>query len=129
MAWLFIESWLRTCNYRYTDAASSPNTATTRETYTPNNTYETSVSYVATRRFTDRVSLFGEAGAGAVGFASMESGVRSTPASFFLTYRKNTFRPEGIAGLGFDYRLFHGTGLRAEYRGLFVKYPDFASAS
>jgi hypothetical protein len=115
--------------YRYTDAAPAPSTGQTVETFIPNNIYETSVSYIAQKRLTKAFTLFGEAGAGAVAFAARYYDVRSSPSGFSLTFRNNTFRPEGIAGFGMDYRLGHSLGLRAEYRGLFIKYPDYASGS
>lgn len=116
-------------NYRYTAAAPAPFPGTTVATYIPNHVYETSVSYIAQKHLTNRLTVFGEAGAGAIAFASINRDIRSSPPNFYLTYRNNNFRPEGITGFGFDYRMGHGLGLRAEYRGLFVKYPDYASGS
>ena len=80
--------------------------------------YEISVSYIAHKQLTPRLSLFGEAGAGTVGFSAINNGL--TPR------RSNAFRPAGIAGAGVDYRLSYGFGVRAQYRGLFltVPYPD-----
>jgi hypothetical protein len=115
--------------YHYTSAAPAPTTGQTVETFIPNNIYETSVSYIAQKHLTPAFTLFGEAGAGAIAFAARFYDVHSSPAGFSLTFRNNTFRPEGIAGFGMDYRLGHGLGLRAEYRGLFLKYPDYASGS
>jgi len=115
--------------YHYTAAAPAASAGTTAETYIPNNMYETSVSYIAQKHLTPSLTLFGEAGAGAIAFAARYYDVRSSPRNFSLTFRNNTFRPEGIAGFGMDYRLGHGLGLRAEYRGLFAKYPDYASGS
>jgi hypothetical protein len=115
--------------YRYIQAAPASSTGQTFETFIPNNIYETSVSYIAQKRLTSSLTVFGEAGAGAIAFAASYYDVHSSPRNFSLTYRNNTFRPEGIAGFGMDYRLGHGLGLRAEYRGLFLKYPDYASGS
>jgi hypothetical protein len=83
------------------------------------------VSYVAQKHLTRTLSVFGEAGAGAVAFAAI-NGDRSA-SNFSIIFRNNTFRPEGITGFGIDYRLGHGFGLRGEYRGLFIKYPDYGS--
>ncbi len=54
--------------------------------------------------------------AGTIAFAAKNNGG-------YLPNRSNAFRPEGIAGFGVDYRLTHGLGLRAQYRGLFIRYP------
>lgn len=113
--------------YRYTASAPAGSTEMTIETRIPNNVYETSVSYIAQKHLTPALTVFGETGAGAVAFAARYHDVRSTPANFSLNYRNNNFRPEGIAGFGVDYRLGHGLGLRAEYRGLVFKYPDYGS--
>jgi opacity protein-like surface antigen len=113
--------------YRYTSGAPVPFTGITGENFIPNDVYETSISYIAQKHLTGRIALFGEAGAGAMSFASINRDIRSTPGATALTYRSNNFRPEGIAGVGLDYRLAHGLSLRAEYRGLFIKYPDYGS--
>ena len=39
----------------------------------------------------------------------------------------NSYRAAVIFGAGVDYRLSDHLGLRAEYRGLFYKNPDFAA--
>jgi hypothetical protein len=115
--------------YRYTQSTAAPAAGQTFETFIPNNIYETSVSYIAQKHLTSALTVFGEAGAGAIAFAARYYDVRSSPRNFSLTFRNNSFRPEGIAGFGMNYRLGHGLGLRAEYRALFLKYPDYASGS
>lgn len=116
--------------YRYTVSAPTTAIGITGESYVPNNVYETSVSYISRKHLTDRISLFGEAGAGAISFAAITRSTRSYPAGFYLNVeRSDTYRPVGIGGFGIDYRLAHGLGLRAEYRSLVLKYPDYASGS
>lgn len=112
--------------YRYT-AAPALFGSVIGSTYIPNNVYETSVSYVARQHLTNRLTAFGEAGGGAISFAAITRSVHSTGGTQFSVERSNTFRPVGIAGFGMDYQLMHGFGLRAEYRGLFSSYPDYAS--
>ncbi len=112
--------------YRYT-AAPALFGSVIGSTYIPNNVYETSVSYIARKHLTNRLTAFGEAGGGAISFAAITRSVHSTGGTEFNVQRSNTFRPIGIAGFGMDYQLMHGFGLRAEYRGLFASYPDYAS--
>ena len=103
--------------YRYSIAAPAGFTGVTSRTSIPSHMYEISVSYIAQKHLTNRFTMFGEAGAGTMAFAARNR-VGSIPAR-----GSNAFRPEGIAGFGIDYSLTHGLGLRAEYRGLFLKYP------
>ncbi len=104
--------------YRYTDTVFAPasSTGTTSNTLIPAHMYEVSVSYIAQKHLMNHLTVFGEAGGGTVAFAANNIGG-------YLPRRSNTFRPEGIAGFGVDYRLPHGLGLRAQYRGLFIRYP------
>jgi opacity protein-like surface antigen len=102
--------------YRYSSSAPAGTAGMTSITPVPSHMYEISVSYIAQKHFTNRFSVFGEAGGGTVAFAAMNQGLG-------LPRRSNAFRPEGIAGFGIDYQLAHGLGLRAQYRGLFIRYP------
>ncbi len=102
--------------YRYSISAPAGLTGMTSITSVPSHMYEISVSYIAQKHFTNRFTVFGEAGGGTVAFAAMNQGLG-------LPRRSNAFRPEGIAGFGIDYQLTHGLGLRAQYRGLFIRYP------
>ncbi len=112
--------------YRYS-AAPAMYESITATNDIPNNVYETSVSYIARKHFTSRFSLFGEVGGGTLGFAAITRSLSSTRGGYLTVERSNTFRPVGIAGFGVDYRLGHGLGLRGEYRGLFLRYPDYGS--
>lgn len=115
--------------YRYTLAAPASSTSMTGESYIPNNIYETSISYIARKHLTDRMTAFGEAGGGAISFAAINRNIHSSPGFHLSIYRANTYLPVGIAGFGIDYRLAHGLALRAEYRSLFVTYPNYGSES
>ena len=102
--------------YRYTNSAPVSMQAYTTRTLVPAHRYEISVSYTAQKRFTKRFSLFGEAGAGTIAFAAINNGLG-------LPTRANAFKPAGIFGGGADYRLSHGFGMRAQYRGLLLSFP------
>ena len=115
--------------YRYTFAVPASSTSRTGESYIPNNIYETSISYIARKNLTDRMTAFGEAGGGAITFAAINRDIHFSPGFYLSISRANTYRPVGIAGFGIDYRLAHGLALRAEYRGLLGKYPDYGSGS
>ena len=93
----------------------------------PNNVYETSVSYIARKQFTSRFRLFGEAGGGTMAFSAITRSLSSTQGGSLTVKRSNTFRPIGIAGFGVEYGLGYGLGLRGGYRGLFLRYPAYAS--
>ncbi len=102
--------------YRYTVSAPASSASTTSKAFLTAHMYEISVSYIAQKHLTKQFALFGEAGGGTVAFAAKNNGG-------YLPNRSNAFRPEGIAGFGLNYRLMHGLGLRAQYRGLFIRYP------
>lgn len=102
--------------YRYTVSAPASSTGITSMTLTPAHMYEISVSYIAQKHLTSRLGAFGEVGGGTLVFAANNTGGN-------LPNKSNVFRPEAIAGFGIDYRLTAGLGLRAQYRGLFVRYP------
>ncbi|MBW4040259.1 MAG: hypothetical protein HIU91_15660 [Acidobacteria bacterium] len=103
--------------YRYSISPPTGFTGITSGASIPSHMYEVSISYIAQKHLTNHLTVFGEAGAGTMAFAARNR-VGSIPAR-----GSNAFRPEGIAGFGVDYRLPHGLGLRAQYRGLFLKYP------
>jgi hypothetical protein len=102
--------------YTVSDKKVTANAYAVFETNVPTSMYETSASYIAQRHMTNRLTAFGEAGAGVIGFAPLHH-------AGDLQAKSNNFVAEGIAGFGFDYRLAHGLGMRAQYRGLFIKYP------
>jgi opacity protein-like surface antigen len=76
---------------------------------------ELSAAYVVQGLHSKRVSTFAAIGGGVLAFVP-------TPTSQNVSYG---FRPTETAGLGFNYRLTPHLSLRAEYRGLFFKTPDF----
>jgi hypothetical protein len=84
----------------------------------PSNVYETSVAWHLQNHITPRLTGFVDAGAGALTFLPHHV----YPTGFAPAV---TFRPLGLASIGIDYRLTPHLALRAEYRGLIYKYPDF----
>jgi hypothetical protein len=102
--------------YRYIVAPPSSSSGPTTQTFVPSNMFEISLSYIAQKHLAKNMTAFAEAGGGTIAFEAIHG------AGDFQN-RSNAFLPEAVAGLGIDYRLSHGFGLRAEYRGLFTKYP------
>lgn len=103
--------------FRYTLSAPAGSSATTVRQSVQTHMYEISISYIAQKHLTSRFSLFGEAGGGTVAFAANNTG------GGYLPNRSNAFRAAGITGFGANYYLAHGFGLRAQYRGIFIRYP------
>lgn len=79
------------------------------------NAYELTGSYVVQVRKTRRMDIFAQLGTGVL--------------SFRPTQRSLQFRgmvcPTMVFGTGLNYNLWRNWALRAEYRGLFYKNPDF----
>ena len=113
-------------NERYTYGAAAPWGYDLR---LPNNMYELSLSYTASKQLSPRMSGFLELGGGTVVFlpvipASRQPYPGSTPQNA-LYYAPVNFRPEGVAGFGIHLHLADSFGLRLQYRGLIYKDPDF----
>jgi opacity protein-like surface antigen len=91
----------------------------------PANVFEISGAYTVKRpQYGSRFQPFAEAGGGVLIFSptisSFSNGGRPEQI-------QTTYRPAFLFGGGVDYRLNANLRLRAEYRGLFYKYPDFAA--
>lgn len=86
------------------------------------NMYEYSLSYVAEKHLTPRLSGFADIGGGMVVFQPTQANAGSVPTAPFTNYR-----PEGVGGIGIDYSLGHRLGLRAEYRGQLYKFADYGA--
>jgi opacity protein-like surface antigen len=80
------------------------------------NVVETTVAAVAQGPRNRRFSTFAQFGGGGLFFV---------PFTHLDGYNKQ-IRPTMVFGVGMNYRLTEHLGLRAEYRGLFYKSPDFA---
>lgn len=87
------------------------------------NFYELSLSYVAQKRLSPRLTGFTDLGAGAVTILPIESSTFSP--IYLLNFLPVNFRPEGVIGVGVDLRLTRPLAMRVEYRGLLYKDPDF----
>ncbi len=92
------------------------------------NMYESSITYIAHTPVNKHFSLFGDIGPGLLTFLPVHRGANA------IDYAPNRLanlipgvqvRPAGVFGSGIDLHLTHRLDLRAEYRGLFYKNPDF----
>jgi opacity protein-like surface antigen len=80
------------------------------------NMYELTIAYVFEGPRNKRFSTFGQFGGGGLFFLPTQN---SSPAN-------QQTRPAMIFGVGMNYKLTQHFDVRAEYRGLFYKNPDFA---
>lgn len=78
--------------------------------------YEISIAYVFAGPRTRRFNTFGQFGGGGLFFLPTQN---PSPAN-------KQIRPAMIFGVGMNYRISKHFDIRAEYRGLFYKNPDFA---
>ncbi len=103
----------------------SPSTPAGSDLHIPTNLYEISLSYVAQKHLTPRLTGFADLGAGAV--VALPTNHTGTPVSpeFAYIHPPVNYRPEGTTGFGLDLRLAQHLDFRAEYRGLLYKNPDF----
>jgi hypothetical protein len=96
----------------------------------PSNVYETSVAYHLQNHITPRLTGFVDVGAGALTFLPVHRGEDArnfAPPKNPALAPSVSFRPLGVGSVGIDYHFNHRLALRAEYRGLIYKYPDFDS--
>jgi opacity protein-like surface antigen len=107
-----------------------PQISSVRDNLTlPANVYELSLSYIAEKHVTPRLSPFAEVGAGMLAFLPDHSnGATIATSPFSVLNASVTFRPLGVGGVGFDYALTHHLSLRAEYRGQLYKFADYGNA-
>jgi hypothetical protein len=94
----------------------------------PSNVYETSLAYHLQNHITPRLTGFVDAGAGALTFLPVHRGADAknfVPHQNFAIVPSVAFRPLGLGSIGIDYHFNPHFALRAEYRGLLYKYPDF----
>ena len=78
--------------------------------------YELSIAYVFEGPRTRRFNTFGQFGGGGLFFLPTQN---PSPAN-------KQIRPAMVFGVGMNYRILRHFDVRAEYRGLFYKNPDFA---
>lgn len=89
----------------------------------PTNVLDLTIAYLFHGPSGKKFSTFGQFGGGGLFFLPTESSV----AQFSTPVRQQT-RPAMIFGVGMNYKLTKRLDLRAEYRGLFYKCPDFTLA-
>lgn len=97
----------------------------------PSNVYEVSVAYLAQKRVTPKLTGFADLGGGVLTFLPVHRGPSAkefVPGENFSRVPSVLFRQLGVAGVGVDYHFNARLALRAEYRGLLYKYPDFQGA-
>jgi hypothetical protein len=113
---------------RGTDNAGLGSSGTASNFTVPANVYELSVSYLAERHVTPRLSGFADVGAGMLAFLPLHSGAATIadPPDRALAPNVN-YRPLGVASFGIDYCLTHNLSLRAEYRGQLYKFADYGN--
>ncbi|WP_260706331.1 outer membrane protein [Edaphobacter flagellatus] len=109
-------------NYQRQVGSINPVTGVIKGTFSrgsiPTNLFEISSAYVVKRhQLGSHFEPFAYAGGGVLIFSP-------TKAPFA---GNSSYRPTLLFGGGVDYRLSTHLGLRAEYRGLFYKYPDFGA--
>lgn len=80
------------------------------------NMYETTIAYVVQGPTARKFDTFAQLGGGGLWFL---------PNTGLSAYNEQV-RPAMLFGVGMNYRLSEHFGIRAEYRGLFYKNPDFA---
>jgi opacity protein-like surface antigen len=80
------------------------------------NMYELTIAYVFEGPNSKRFSTFGQFGGGGLFFLPIQD---NSPAN-------QQTRPAMVFGVGANYKLMNHLDIRAEYRGLFYKSPDFA---
>lgn len=83
------------------------------------NMYDLTVAYVFEGPRRKRFNTFGQFGGGGLFFRPADNSVGA----------KNQIRPAMVFGGGVNYKLTSRLDLRAEYRGLFYKSPDFTIPS
>ena len=83
------------------------------------NFYETTVAYVVRGPRTKRFGTFAQIGGGGLWFLPIQD-----PSPY-----SEQVRLAMVFGMGFNYKLSDHLGVRAEYRGLFYKSPDFRNSN
>jgi hypothetical protein len=109
----------------FTQDAGHGSANTADNFYIANDIYELSLSWVAEKRITPKLSGFADVGAGMVSFLPAHRGANA--ASFYPPGHVPpvTFRPLGVGGIGIDYHFTPSLALRAEFRGQLYKNPDY----
>jgi opacity protein-like surface antigen len=109
-----------------TNGAGASLAGTYSNFYVPNNVWELSLSHVAQKHLTHRLTVFTDEGAGFMAFQPAQRGSTFTfPGGVVVG---TNFRPLIVFGAGADYRFNPQWALRGEYRGLLYKFPDYGQS-
>ena len=111
-------------NYERNNGTFNPTTGVTSGIYSrgsiPTNMFEISSAYVVKRhQLGSRFQPFADGGGGVLIFSPTTAPFQGNPS----------YRAAFLFGGGVDYKLSANLGLRAEYRGLLYKYPDFGAVT
>ena len=112
----------------FTNDAGSELVGTRGNFYVPNNVWELSLSHVAQMHITHKLTGFTDEGAGFMAFQPAQRGSTTTipnAGGGCCAVVGTSFRPLIVFGTGVDYHFDPQWSLRAEYRGLLYKYPDY----
>lgn len=96
------------------------------------NVYESSLTFLAHTRVNHHYSIFADAGPGILTFLPVHRGadaINYVPFQYESLVPGVQVRPAGVFGSGLDFRLTRFLSLRAEYRGLLYKNPDFETGA
>lgn len=91
------------------------------------NIYELTTGYMVHRNFTPKLQAFADVGGGVLIFAPLSNSPLVPSESH--TAPTTIVRATGLINVGADYALSDHFALRAEYRGLIYKGPEFGIAS
>jgi hypothetical protein len=112
-----------------TDNAGFPLSNNSSNLTLPANVYELSLSYLAEKHLTSRLSTFADVGAGMLAFLPEHRGSPATDLALYGVFSPPVnYRPLGVAAFGIDYCLTPSLSLRAEYRGQLYKFADYGNA-
>ena len=112
-----------------TDNAAFPPSTNASNLTLPANVYELSLSYLAERHLTPRLSTFADVGVGMLAFLPEHRGSPATDLVLYGVFSPPVnYRPLGVAAFGIDYCLTPSLSLRAEYRGQLYKFADYGNA-
>ena len=94
----------------------------------PSNVYELSIAYMIQKHITPRLTGFADLGGGVLTFLPIQRGsTASASVPTLISFGPSVlFRQLGVAGVGVDYHFNSRLALRAEYRGLLYKFPDYS---
>jgi len=113
----------------FTNDAGTEIVGTRGNFYVPNNVWELSLTHVAQVHITHKLTGFTDEGMGFMAFQPAQRGSTTTiptPGGCCAVVSTN-FRPLIVFGTGVDYHFNPQWALRAEYRGLLYKYPDYGA--